>query len=83
MALNAAVAAHPQVSFGSYPIVRTSTDEAPKTIITLEGKVQHESLFLSKAEIDRNVEIAKEDLLSSLPDEGILCVDAFDDLNIK
>ena len=82
-ALNAAVAAHPQVSFGSYPIVRTSSDEAPKTIITLEGKVQHESLFLTKADIDRNVEIAKEDLLSSLPKEGIVCVDAFDDLNIK
>jgi FAD synthetase len=81
MALNAAVAAHPQVSFGSYPIVRTSSDEAPKTIITLEGKVQQESSLLSKAEIDRNVEIAKEDLLSSLPNEGIVCVDAFDDLN--
>lgn len=81
MALNAAVAAHPRVSFGSYPIVRTSSDEAHRTIITLEGKVEQESSFLSKAEIDSNLEIAKNDLLASLPDEGIICVDAFDDLN--
>jgi molybdopterin-biosynthesis enzyme MoeA-like protein len=80
MALNAAVAAHPHVSFGSYPIVSTSNEKTHRTIITLEGKVQQESLFLSKAEMDRNVEIAKKDLLLRLPDEGIVCVDAFDDL---
>lgn len=113
-ALNASVANHPHVSFGSYPIV---DDPQYKTIVTLEGrfytggytkgsqrlleksiadklggessnnnseeKRQIPSLFFSKEEMDRNVELALEDLKSRLPEEGILCIDSCDDLRIK
>ena len=109
-ALNASVAAHPHVSFGSYPIV---DDPQYKTIVTLEGrfynggytkgsqrlleKSKHDnktgssnngrndiqSLFFSKEEMDRNVELALNDLKSRLPEEGILCIDSCDDLRIK
>ena len=87
-ALNAAVAAHPHVTFGSYPIVRTSNEDAYRTIITLEGRFRdsydkHQSSFFSKAEMDRNVGMALEDLKSSLPQDGILCIDTLDDLRIK
>jgi len=87
-ALNAAVAAHPHVTFGSYPIVRTSNEDAYRTIITLEGRFRdsydkHHSSFFSKAEMDRNVGMALEDLKSSLPQDGILCIDTLDDLRIK
>eukprot|EP00584_Thalassiosira_punctigera_P016619 CAMPEP_0172554626 /NCGR_PEP_ID=MMETSP1067-20121228/55516_1 /TAXON_ID=265564 ORGANISM="Thalassiosira punctigera, Strain Tpunct2005C2" /NCGR_SAMPLE_ID=MMETSP1067 /ASSEMBLY_ACC=CAM_ASM_000444 /LENGTH=767 /DNA_ID=CAMNT_0013343031 /DNA_START=294 /DNA_END=2597 /DNA_ORIENTATION=- len=109
-ALNASVAAHPHVSFGSYPIV---DDPECKTIITLEGRFynggyakssqrllrklmpnrtgagssnkaegnnQIQSLFFSKEEMDRNVASALEDLKTSLPEEGIVCIDSCDDL---
>jgi hypothetical protein len=87
-ALNAAVAAHPYVTFGSYPLVLASSEDASRTIITLEGKIcdnniKHQSSFISKAEMDRNVEIALGDLKSSLPEESILCIDTVDDLLIK
>jgi hypothetical protein len=87
-ALNAAVAAHPHVTFGSYPIVRTSNEDAYRTIITLEGRFRdsydkHQSSFFSKAEMDRNVGMALEDLKSCLPQDGILCIDTLDDLRIK
>ncbi len=85
--LNAAVAAHPHVAFGSYPIVRTSGSDAYRTIITLEGRFRdsndkRQSSFFSKAEMDRNVGKALEDLKSSLPEDGILCIDTLDDLRI-
>jgi molybdopterin-biosynthesis enzyme MoeA-like protein len=87
-ALNAAVAAHPHVTFGSYPLVLASSEDSSRTIITLEGKFcdnnnKHQSSYLSKDEMDRNVEIALEDLKSTLPKEGILCVDTVDDLILK
>lgn len=110
-ALNATVAAHPHVSFGSYPIV---DDPEYKTIITLEGrfytggytkgsqrlleqsvadtmesevsskdKKSLRSLFFSKEEMDRNVELALKDLKKRLPEEGILYIDSCDDLRTK
>ncbi|KAL3822868.1 hypothetical protein ACHAXA_006232 [Cyclostephanos tholiformis] len=84
-ALNAAVAAHPYVTFGSYPLVLASDEDASRTIITLEGRFcdNSKSSYFSKAEMDKNVETALEDLKSNLPEEGIVCVDAVDDLMIK
>ncbi|KAL7539266.1 hypothetical protein ACHAXR_009133 [Thalassiosira sp. AJA248-18] len=112
-ALNASVAAHPHVSFGSYPIV----DQGEyKTIITLEGrfynggftkgaqrlleksmsdkkesggsknaegKKQMQSLYFTKVEMDRNVELALKDIKSRLPEKGILSIDSCNDLLIK
>ncbi len=91
-ALNAAVDAHPHVCFGSYPIF----DNAEyRTIITLEGKVHNRasrttnsvsdgpcSIF-SKAEMERSLETALDDLMSSLPEEGIVFIDRHDDLAMK
>jgi len=104
--LNLVVAAHPNVSFGSYPIV----DQEFKTIITLEGKFFNggsnkeserlleksipnknggdidakriQSMFFSKEDMDRNVELALNDIKSRLPQEGILFIDSIDDLII-
>ena len=88
LALNAAVAEHPHVTFGSYPIVRTSNEVAYRTIITLEGRFrdgndEQRSSFFSKAEMDRNVGMALDDLKSSLPEDGILYIDTLDDLRIN
>ncbi len=54
-------------------------------VITLEGRFcdNSKSSYFSKAEMDRNVGTALEDLKSNLPEEGILCVDAIDNLMIK
>jgi len=99
-ALTASVAAHPHVSFGSYPIV---DDPEYKTIITLEGRFYNggytkgsqrlleksvtedkkQSLYFSKEEMDRNIALALKDLKTSLPEEGIVCIDSCDDLRIK
>jgi len=104
--LNLVVSAHPNVSFGSYPIV----DQEFKTIITLEGKFFNggsnkeserlleksipnknggdidakriQSMFFSKEDMDRNVELALNDIKSRLPQEGILFIDSIDDLII-
>ena len=84
-ALNAAVEAHPHVSFGSYPIVNSEL----KTIITLEGKFykgsahQIQSMFFSKEDMDKNVELALNDIKSRLPEEGIVFIDTYDDLRIN
>ena len=88
-ALNAAVDAHPHVCFGSYPIFDSAQN---KTIITLEGRVHNResrtmnsvsdgtcSIF-SKAEMERSLETALYDLMSSLPEEGIVFIDRQDDL---
>jgi len=105
--LNLVVAAHPNVSFGSYPIV----DQEFKTIITLEGKFFNggsnkeserlleksipnknggdidakriQSMFFSKEDMDRNVELALNDIKSRLPAEGILFIDSIDDLYLE
>ena len=102
-ALNTVVSAHPNVSFGSYPIV----DQEFKTIITLEGKFFNggsnkeserlleksipseidvkriQSMFFSKEDMDRNVELALNDIKSRLPSEGILFIDSIDDLYLE
>lgn len=92
--LNAAVVAHPHVSFGSYPLVNNPDC---KTIITLEGRLTNGSTimdndmddssngtkFFSKIEMERNLEIALTDLKSKLPEEFILSIDTRDDLSIK
>lgn len=88
-ALDAAVAAHPHVIFGSYPIFNSPEC---RTIITLEGRVhnfsksdddiQTDSRYFSKTEMERNVENALEDLKSNLPGEGILFIDNQKDLTI-
>ena len=73
-ALNAAVAKNPLVSFGSYPLV---DHPEYKTIITLEGRSCEEG-----DEMDESVKLALEDLKSRLPEEGILCVDNCDHLDV-
>ena len=98
-ALNAAVEAHPHVSFGSYPMFNNSEC---RTIITLEGRVhnkasttndaisngtgddvQSSSIYFSKDEIERNLESALDNLKSSLPEEGIVFIDTNDDLTMS
>jgi hypothetical protein len=96
-ALNAAVEAHPHVSFGSYPMFNNSEC---RTIITLEGRVHNKasttkegiidgtgddvrSMYFSKDEMERNVESALDNLKSSLPEEGIVFIDTSDDLTMR
>jgi molybdopterin-biosynthesis enzyme MoeA-like protein len=98
-ALNAAVEAHPHVSFGSYPMFN---NPECRTIITLEGRlhnkesitkdaiidgtgdgVQTSSVYFSNVEIRKNLESALDNLKSSLPEEGIVFIDTNDDLTMS
>lgn len=111
-ALNAAVMAHPHVTFGSYPL---ADHPEFKTVVTLEGRFYNggynassgrvlglvraasavdgdradgtdaqssSSLMFTKEEMDLNVKLALDDLVTGLPSENILRVDNRDDLNV-
>ena len=83
-AWNAAVAEHPQVTFGSYPFV---SHPDFKTVLTLEGRMISQETTaprpresFTKDEMDRHVTQALDYLLTNLPEGSILRVENDDGL---
>jgi hypothetical protein len=86
--LNQVVENHPNVSIGSYPFV---SHPDFKTVITVEGRLlgggRSNSAFFdrdliqsTKDELDRNVQLALDELINKLPSGSVLRVDNEGDL---
>ena len=79
--LNRAVEVHPDVSFGSYPFV---SHPDFKTVLTLEGRLRTMETMprqsFSKDQMDYNVRLALDFLLTNLPEGSILRVENDDSL---
>lgn len=79
--LNSAVELHDDVTFGSYPFV---SHPDFKTVLTLEGRLRNVEATprqsFSKNQMDNNVRLALDYLLTNLPEGSILRVENDDSL---